>query len=68
MTRRSGRTAYQAEWGRASVMSKIKYDILLLELAVILEQKNNEIMLKSYEIERLKKKLAEAEKMADNAP
>lgn len=49
-------------------MSKIKYDILLLELAVILEQKNNEIMLKSYEIERLKKKLAEAEKMADNAP
>lgn len=49
-------------------MSKIKYDILLLELAVVLEQKNNEILLKSYEIERLKERLIEAEKQARNAP
>ena len=49
-------------------MSKIKYDILLLELAVVLEQKNNEILIKSYEIERLKERLIEAEKQACNAP
>lgn len=44
-------------------MQKKKYDILLSELAEVIEQKNNTIVLQSYEIDRLKDKLAAAEKI-----
>lgn len=48
-------------------MKKNKYEILLFEIAAILELKNTEILLKTHEIDRLKEKLCEAERRAAEA-
>nr|DAJ98124.1 MAG TPA: A-type inclusion protein repeat protein [Caudoviricetes sp.] len=48
-------------------MYKKRYEILLAELAVVLEQKNNTIMFLNYEIDKLKNKLADAEQELNEA-
>lgn len=51
-------------------MDQDKYEILLSELAAVIKQKNDEIILKDYQIESLKKKLEAAEQsvLVDGKP
>lgn len=48
-------------------MYKKRYEILLGELATVIEQKNNTILLLNYEIDKLKNKLADAEQELNEA-
>lgn len=48
-------------------MYKKRYEILLAELAAVIEQKNTSILLLNYEIDKLKNKLADAEQELKDA-